>query len=76
MPCIGIVALCYAADIVFLMTLLLVVGTPTPEISWRLFAVNPDVAEILTVVVLHEASLGHVGFDLDESVGQAGTLWR
>jgi hypothetical protein len=37
---------------------------PAPETSWGLFSVDPDVAETLAVVTLHNARLGSIGSTL------------
>jgi hypothetical protein len=46
-------------------------GPSTPHATWRLVAVNPDVAELLTVVTLSEAILGSVPFHLDRDMTEA-----
>jgi hypothetical protein len=38
--------------------------TLAPDISWRLFVVDPNVAEMLTVSVLRKVNLGSMGFGL------------
>jgi hypothetical protein len=45
-------------------TFLVVMAIPTPESSWGLLAVDPDVAEMLAVVAPCEASLGFVSFNI------------
>jgi hypothetical protein len=43
--------------------------TLAPEMSWRLFAADPDVAEMLTVSVLRKANLGSIRFGLEYGKG-------
>jgi hypothetical protein len=47
------------------------VTAPAPSITWRLFAVSPDVAELLAVVTLRKSTLVSVCLHPDRDVAEA-----
>jgi hypothetical protein len=44
---------------------------PAPDTSWGLLALDPDVADTLTVVAVLTVSLGPIGFDFVDNVETA-----
>jgi hypothetical protein len=44
------------------------VATPAPQTTWQLFAIGPDVIELLEVVTLRQSALVSVSLHLDGNV--------
>jgi hypothetical protein len=61
-------------SIVLLRTLPVQVAAPAPQTTWRLFAVCPDMAELLAIVALGEVTLGSVRLHLDDNVAEGRKL--
>jgi hypothetical protein len=51
--------------------ILVQVSTPAPQTLGRLFAVSPDVAELLAVVALGKSVLGYISLHPDSNVAEA-----
>jgi hypothetical protein len=66
------VAACWGGCCVPLLGALFVdVSAPAPQTARRLFAICPDVAELLTVVALRKRILGSICLHPDSSVAEA-----
>jgi hypothetical protein len=61
-------------SVLLLRTFLVQVAAPAPRISGRLFAVGPNVAELLAVVTLCESAVCFISFHLDCNVAEASQL--
>jgi hypothetical protein len=61
-------------SIVFLRALPVHVAATTPQTTWSLFAVCPDMAELLAIVALREVTLGSVRLHLDHNVAVGSKL--
>jgi hypothetical protein len=59
------------SSILLLWALLVQVAAPAPQTMWRLFAIGPDVTELLAVVTLRQSALGSVCLHLDGNVAEA-----
>jgi hypothetical protein len=45
-------------------------AAPAPQTTWWLFAIGPDVTELLAVVTLRQSALGSICLNLYSSVGE------
>jgi hypothetical protein len=64
----------FGSYVSFFRAVLVHVTAPTPQTTWKLLAICPDMAELLAVVTLREARLGSVGLHFDCNIAKAFDL--
>jgi hypothetical protein len=59
------------SSVSLLWAVLVQVSAPAPQSGWRLFAISPDMAELLAVLALGENILGSISLHSDSNVAEA-----